>query len=240
MYGDAETATNQNPPASYYSDSANYIVLTREIGAQAGEDTNLDGEGAARRFVETNARLHHPPSELNGASRQPCDFVEMHCLLARTDVLEQVGPFDEGLVAGREHSDLVLRVAEKTGGTPLLEPAVRVHYASAKRLSPHDWTFFLPRWSDEWARTTFAHFNERWELRDTTVDDWFLRGALARRLHDRYRTRTGVRLWSWRVARRARRAIDMVATPTTLAAARRARARCGPARLVRRATWSEA
>lgn len=31
MYGDAETTTNQNPPASYYSNSANYFVLTREI-----------------------------------------------------------------------------------------------------------------------------------------------------------------------------------------------------------------
>ena len=35
MYGDAETTTNQNPPASYYSDSANYVVLTREIGTQS-------------------------------------------------------------------------------------------------------------------------------------------------------------------------------------------------------------
>lgn len=39
MYGDAETTTTQNPPASYYSDSANYFVLTREIGTQAGENT---------------------------------------------------------------------------------------------------------------------------------------------------------------------------------------------------------
>lgn len=39
MYGDAETTTSQNPPASYYSDSANYFVLTREIGTQSGEDT---------------------------------------------------------------------------------------------------------------------------------------------------------------------------------------------------------
>jgi type II secretory pathway pseudopilin PulG len=39
MYADAETTTNQNPPASYYSDSANYFVLTREIGTQSGEDT---------------------------------------------------------------------------------------------------------------------------------------------------------------------------------------------------------
>jgi hypothetical protein len=39
MYGDAETTTDQNPPASYYSDSANYFVLTREIGTQVGEDT---------------------------------------------------------------------------------------------------------------------------------------------------------------------------------------------------------
>jgi prepilin-type N-terminal cleavage/methylation domain-containing protein len=39
MYGDAETTASQNPPASYYSDPANYVVLTREIGSQSGEDT---------------------------------------------------------------------------------------------------------------------------------------------------------------------------------------------------------
>jgi hypothetical protein len=39
MYGDAETTTNQNPPASYYSNSANYVVLTREIATkQYGTD----------------------------------------------------------------------------------------------------------------------------------------------------------------------------------------------------------
>jgi GT2 family glycosyltransferase len=207
-----------------------------EIHAGGGE-ARIEGEGAGRRFVETNARLHHPASELEGASRQPSGFVELHCLLARTDVLELIGPFDEGLVAGREHSDLVLRIADKTGGVPLLEPAVTVRYASRKHLSPHDWAFFLPRWSDEWARSTFAHFNERWQLCDTSVDAWFLRGALARRLHDRYQPRTGVRLWGWRAVRRGRRALDKIATPAALRAADRARARCGSPRLVHRATW---
>jgi glycosyltransferase involved in cell wall biosynthesis len=219
------------------------VVLAGGPGAweihAGGGDAHVDGDGAARRFVETNALLHHPPSDLDGASRQRSEFVELHCLLARTDVLGQVGPFDERLVAGREHSDLVLRVAE-TGGTPLLEPAVTVQYTSRKHLSLHDYSFYLPRWSDECARTSFAHFNERWELRDTSIDSWFLRGTLAHRLRDHYRTRTGVRLWGWRMVRRARRAIDKVATPVALATSNRARARCEPARLVHRATWSEA
>lgn len=34
MYGDAETVTDQNPPDTYYSNSANYVVLTNEIGTQ--------------------------------------------------------------------------------------------------------------------------------------------------------------------------------------------------------------
>ena len=183
--------------------------------------------------------MDHPPAELAGAPRQPSEFVELHCLLARVDVLRQVGPFDEGYVAGREHSDLVLRVAE-TGGTPLLEPAVTVQYTSRKHLSLHDYSFYLPRWSDECARTSFAHFNERWELRDTSIDSWFLRGTLARRLRDRYRARRGMRLWSWRIVRRAKRAVDMVLTPIAIAACTRTRARCGPARVSHHATWSAA
>ena len=207
-----------------------------EIHAGGG-DAHIEGDGATRRFVEHNALLHRPPSDLDGRAREPSEFVELHCLLARVDVLRKVGPFDEGYLAGREHSDLVLRVAEH-GGMPVLEPAVTVRYASRKHLTLHDYSFYLPRWSDEWARASFAHFNERWELRDTTIDDWFLRGTLARRLHDRYRTRTGLRLWSWRVVRRARRAVDRVATPAALEAGKRSRERCGPARVTHRATWS--
>lgn len=60
MYADAETTTGLNPPASYYSNSANYIVLTREIGAQAGEDTpfsivNQDGAN----FVSVAMRVEN-------------------------------------------------------------------------------------------------------------------------------------------------------------------------------------
>ena len=203
-----------------------------EIHAGGGE-AHIEGDGPSRRFVEINARMHHPPGELDGAAREPSEFVELHCLLARTALLEQAGQFDEGLIAGREHSDLTLRIGRLTASTPLLEPAVTVKYASYKRLSAHDWAFFLPRWSEEWAGTTFAHFNEQWELRDTRVDDdWFQRGNLARRLHDRVRPRTGARLRGWRAVRRVRRALDRVATPAALAMAERSRTRCGPARIV--------
>jgi glycosyltransferase involved in cell wall biosynthesis len=207
-----------------------------EIHAGGGE-AHIEGDGPSRRFVEINARMHHPPAELDGASRRPSEFVELHCLLARSALLEQTGPFDEGLIAGREHNDLVLRIGRLTASAPLLEPAVTVKYVSSKRLSAHDWAFFLPRWSEEWASSTFAHFNAQWELRDTRVDAWFQRGNLARRLHDRSRPRTGARLWCWRAVRHVRRALDRVATPAALAMADRARTRCGSARIVHRASW---
>jgi hypothetical protein len=34
LYGNAETTTNQNPTESFYSNSANYVILTREMGTQ--------------------------------------------------------------------------------------------------------------------------------------------------------------------------------------------------------------
>ena len=203
----------------------------------AGGIAHIEGDGDSRRFAEANELLHRPPDAVDNAPRQTSEFVELHCLLTRVAVLRQVGPFDEGLVAGREHSDLVLRVTEVTGSAPVLEPAVTVRYASRKRLTLHDWSFFLPRWSDEWATESFAHFNAKWNLRDTSVDGWFLRGALARRLRDHYRSRAGLRLWGWRVARRGRRVVEKAATTAALAAADRARADCGPARVVHRASW---
>ena len=217
------------------------VVLAGAPGAweihAGGGDAHIEGDGPTRRFLEDNARSIIRPAELDDAPRQPSEFVELHCLLGRTDLVEQVGPFDEGLIAGREHSDLVLRIAENTPNAPVLEPAVAVQYSSRKRLTPHDWAFYLPRWSEEWASATFAHFNEQWQLHDTTVDALFQRGNLARRLHDRYRPRTGARLWGWRAVRHARRALDRIATPAALTVADRARARRGPARVVYRASW---
>src|SRR5205814_1149557 len=81
-----------------------------------------------------------------------------HCLLARVDALRPTGPFDEGLVAAREHSTLSLQV-RVPGGEIWLEPSVVVRYPWPKRNTLADYRFYLPRGSDEWAERSFRRFH---------------------------------------------------------------------------------
>lgn len=198
----------------------------------AGGMSRIVDDAAGRRFEEHSSLMHHPAAAVASLTRARSEFMELHCLLCRVAPLRALdSPFDEGLVAGREHSDLTLRLAE-LGGSAWVEPAVVVRYPWPKQLRPSDYPFYLARWSSEWAERTFDRFNSRWGLTDTTIDDKFLRGHLDRRLGSvRARSRRQ------RFARRARRAVDRVVTPLAVRRCDRQRARARPPRVLRRASW---
>lgn len=195
----------------------------------AGGVARIVGEGEQRRFEERNAHMREPESAVPQLVRARTEFQELHCLLARTAVVEAVGGFDEGYLAGREHSDLSLRVAA-TGGTGWVEPAVVVRYPRDRLRHPSDLAFYLPRWSQEWAEASFAHFNEAWELGETSLDDWYLQGTFDRRLRCGPRPADGWRRSVWRQRRRLHRAFDRVATPRLV---RRHVRQCGSAAPIR-------
>ncbi|MEM9650864.1 MAG: glycosyltransferase [Actinomycetota bacterium] len=124
----------------------------------AGGDYRFDGEDGARRFSTTH-RLQG--ESLSGVGtdlgREPVDFVEFHCMLARTDFLRSVGGLDEALLSTREHLDLCLVAAER-GEKVYFEPSSKVTYLTPPPIDRADLRFFLRRWSERWNEASLAHF----------------------------------------------------------------------------------
>ena len=112
-----------------------------------------------------------------------------------------------------------------------------VRYPRARIRGASDWAFYLPRWSHEWATASFAHFNRKWQLEETSIDDWYLHGTLDRRLHCRAQPEGRWPRAIWRQERRARRAIDKVLTPALITRNDRRRAGGATTRVVHQASW---
>jgi GT2 family glycosyltransferase len=95
--------------------------------------------------------------------REPCELVEFHCMLVRSEVFEKLGPLDEALLSTPEHLDLCLAVRE-AGGAIFLEPAAVVTYVPPPPLAWNDLPFFVLRWSESWTRASLDHFRRKWRL----------------------------------------------------------------------------
>lgn len=107
--------------------------------------------------------------------RKEVQLCEFHCVMARTDVLRDIGGLDEGLLNTREHLDFSLAIA-KNGGSVWFEPESVVAYVPPPPLEPADVPFFMLRWSDDWERRSLSHFRQKWDL----VEDDFFRRRLGR------------------------------------------------------------
>lgn len=100
--------------------------------------------------------------------RMPTGFCEPHCILTRRSILDRIGaqPFDEGILATKEHLDFCMSVRQ-AGGSIWFEPAACVTFVlpcSARPLRVSDLPFYCLRWSDEWQHRSLDHFNAKWRL----------------------------------------------------------------------------
>jgi len=144
------------------------------------------------RFVDT------PISELTAPlERGPCDYVEFHCMLVRTDVFERLGPLDEGLLSIHEHIDLAMAVS-RSGGTVYVEPKAMTTYIPPPPGEWYDLPYFMIRWSDAWNLSSVGHFKEKWSVSglrffndnaDLGLEDTIVRWARAQR-----RLKTGLHI----------------------------------------------
>jgi GT2 family glycosyltransferase len=206
-----------------------------EVHFAGGTCRIVDVDGNAR-LEDFGTRMNEPVSVVGDLEREPTELVELHCLLARRECLELIGPFDESFVAGREETDLSL-LAARRGWTALLEPAVVVGYPSPKRLSARDYAYYLPRWSDAWSDRSFRAFHRKWGLGDDATGEPFRTGHRARRIGRWPGTEPGWPGHRRRLAWKVRRVLDLVVTPVAVVAADRRRRRAAPARVVHTASW---
>jgi GT2 family glycosyltransferase len=142
----------------------------RIIHVAGGEIEMGDGEAGNRSFSTTHrfqgVRMDDVPEPLQ---RAQCGFVEFHCLLARTDVFDKIGPLDEELMSTREHLDFCLEVRE-AGGEVWFEPSSIVTYVTPPPVAPRDVPYFWLRWSESWSQRSLEHFCRKWGLEPGYAD----------------------------------------------------------------------
>lgn len=116
--------------------------------------------------------------------RKQTGMCEFHCVLARRDVFDRIGPLDEKLLSTKEHIDFSISIRQ-AGGAVWFEPSSVVTYVfpcRARPMTPEDWPFFALRWSDAYGKRSLEHFIAKWGLR--TRDDYV---ALRKRIYAKRR-----------------------------------------------------
>jgi GT2 family glycosyltransferase len=202
-----------------------------------GAEAHIAVDGDRRELVDQHFNTRMPLDEATATlSRTTSEAAEFHCMLARTQLFEELGPLDEGLLSLHEHLDLCM-LARRAGHTVWVEPASVVVVERSIPLPRADRAFYILRWSEQWNRATIDRFAEKWQLdgSDTvagmqhTGNDY--RGIayrLSPRILDRMSNKLGGRPGG---------AIDKVAQAVVVPRQTRRRATGAGPRLVHAATW---
>lgn len=104
--------------------------------------------------------------------RLEAGYTEVHCFLVRTDMLNKIKGFDEGVMSTRDHVDFSLSV-KKAGGKIYFEPKSIITFMghfTAPKLESWEEDFYKLRWSDEWEYNSLRHIGKKWGL---TEDRYF-------------------------------------------------------------------
>jgi GT2 family glycosyltransferase len=130
----------------------------------AGADTSITEENGRRRIHELNHHCGKPAAEVRAlVGRAPCDQMEFHCLLARTEAFDRIGPLDERLLVAFDHVDFCMAV-RNANHQVYLESDATITYLAPPPLAWSDLPFFLLRWSETWFQSSKDHFCEKWQL----------------------------------------------------------------------------
>ena len=130
-----------------------------------------DGEALHERHEAINA----PVSERSRMVRGGCDFVEYHCVLARTSFLRGAGGLSEDIVCVHEHIDIALEA--KAANLPVVfEPAAAVTEFPFAPFHVADLPFHRWRWRRSAAQESLTAFCRKWNVVDdgesTDVQDF--------------------------------------------------------------------
>lgn len=139
-------------------------------GGESGIRIETEGEHVRRRMIEKIYKQGRKVADLRDQfKRQETGLAEFHCMLVRTELFDQIGLLDEGLLNTKEHVDLCITVVQN-GGTVYFEPSSLVTYVPGPPLKWSDIPFYMLRWSDAWELASLKHLREKWNL---TEDDYF-------------------------------------------------------------------
>jgi GT2 family glycosyltransferase len=140
-------------------------------GGESGVRQETGGNTVKRHLIEKIYRQGQKlPKVRDQLHPQQTGLAEFHCMMARREILEKLGPLDEELMNTKEHVDLCSTVAQ-AGGVVYLEPKSVVTYVYG-RLKLVDIPYYMLRWSDAWELASLHRLRDKWNL---TEDDYFTR-----------------------------------------------------------------
>jgi hypothetical protein len=123
-----------------------------------------DGEG--RTLQETHVLADADPREVaHKLVRAPCDFLEYHCMLIRSDLLRDGALLDPRIRCVHEHIDTAFAVQQR-GYSSFFEPAARVTYLGFADYMLDDLPLFRARWSVGEAEASIGAFCRKWNVID--------------------------------------------------------------------------
>ncbi|MBL8012816.1 MAG: glycosyltransferase [Candidatus Omnitrophica bacterium] len=125
--------------------------------------------GIVHRFIK-ETKYHRQGSKHFEANppirRGKIGFTEVHAFLVRTDILNKISGFDEGVMSTRDHVDFSLNV-KKVGGEIYMEPKAIVTFMghfTAPPLESWEEEYYRLRWSDTWEYNSLTHLSKKWNL----------------------------------------------------------------------------
>lgn len=161
----------------------NLIACAEETGAHLVGPLCLEGEdfqtihmvGGEFQYRETGDRrwlsekrpyMKLPLAQVHDRiQRHQTQLIELHCLFARTEIFDLIGPFDEALLGICEENDLCLN-ALRAGKTIYVEPTSVISHIwpSATTITGLDRPYYFVRWSHAWGQMSIQHFVAKWNL----------------------------------------------------------------------------
>ncbi|MBF2003499.1 MAG: glycosyltransferase [Synechococcales cyanobacterium C42_A2020_086] len=145
--------------------------------------------GQTRRYIYQSAALTGKAvtDVADKLRRKKTDYVEFHCMLVRTQIFDQIGLLDEGMLATREHIDFCFMVTQAGGSIYSERQAIvttdtigietnqagLVNWFGDVQLPDFKWfdlPYFMLRWNDAWDLASLHHLRQKWNL---TEDEYF-------------------------------------------------------------------
>ncbi|MCC7271591.1 MAG: HD domain-containing protein [Alphaproteobacteria bacterium] len=132
----------------------------------AGGTLRMVGRPGGRAMFEIHRMLDADIAEADPLTGPvACDFVEYHCMLARTDLVRGPHGLDPDIVCVHEHIDLSL-AARARGLGIYVEPRARLDYLAFADYRLHDLDYFRWRWQASAVDDSLAAFSRKWDILD--------------------------------------------------------------------------
>ena len=113
-----------------------------------------------RHLVEEHRHMNADPARL-ALRRGPCDYLEFHCMLVRTELARREGVLDDAIACVHEHIHVALAL-RALGYATWLEPAAQVNYLADAPQVLEDLAVLRHRWNAEATEASIAAFCRNW------------------------------------------------------------------------------